>query len=130
MQDSTAQPTRHVHLPFDMSLAACKGMDVASFFPSSSSGTNHKKIPSAARAIAVCSGCAVLEQCRDYGIRYEANGIWGGLTETEREYRRVELGIRLPLGEKTDLTSRARSKHARRLRYLRDKETKGIEETK
>ena len=128
MQQTPTTVTRKVHLPFDMSLAACRGMDVASFFPTSVSGTNHRKLPSAARAITVCNGCAVLEECRDYGIRNEANGIWGGLTETEREHRRIELGIMLPQGERTDLTSRARRSHMKRKQ--RERQQQGLNEIK
>lgn len=129
MYHSPTPVSRQVHLPFDISLAACRGMDVAPFFPTASSGINHKKLPATIRAIAVCNGCAVLEQCRDYGIRNEANGIWGGLTETEREHRRVELGIILPLGERTDLTSRARRLHLKRKRRERE-QTEGANEIK
>ncbi|MEO8784791.1 MAG: WhiB family transcriptional regulator [Candidatus Saccharimonadales bacterium] len=41
--------------------------------------------PDSAKAIAVCAGCAVLKQCRDYALSTrEPNGIWGGLTERQR----------------------------------------------
>lgn len=39
----------------------------------------------ASRAIPVCEDCPVLEPCRAWGLRWERYGIWGGLTETQRE---------------------------------------------
>ena len=44
-------------------------------------------------ALLVCARCPVLERCRDYAIRArEAYGIWGGLTEDDRElmFRRMD----------------------------------------
>lgn len=38
-----------------------------------------------AHAKALCARCPVLEDCRAHGIAHEQWGIWGGLTETERE---------------------------------------------
>lgn len=46
------------------------------------------------RAKAICADCAVRIECADYAIRaHEPYGIWGGLTEEEREqiYSRIPL---------------------------------------
>jgi WhiB family redox-sensing transcriptional regulator len=38
-----------------------------------------------AKAKAICAGCPVLDDCRNYAIAAgEPVGIWGGLTEDER----------------------------------------------
>ena len=48
--------------------------------------------------------CTHQEQCLDYALIAEPFGIWGGTTEMEREYIRVQLGIEclreLPLSRK------------------------------
>lgn len=36
------------------------------------------------RAQALCSGCRVLELCRELAMRRPGDGIWGGLTTAER----------------------------------------------
>jgi WhiB family redox-sensing transcriptional regulator len=44
-------------------------------------------------AKAVCAGCSVRLDCADYAIRArEPYGVWGGLTEEDREriYRRMD----------------------------------------
>ena len=51
-------------------------MDPDLFYPSS--GESH------AMAVEVCASCPVREQCRDYGMA-EDHGIWGGLSERERQ---------------------------------------------
>ncbi len=35
-------------------------------------------------AKAVCASCPVREACREWGLKYEKFGIWGGLNERER----------------------------------------------
>lgn len=38
------------------------------------------------RAVAVCQQCPVIQQCREHALRVrEPYGVWGGLTEQERE---------------------------------------------
>lgn len=38
------------------------------------------------RAKQVCAGCPVLEACRQHALSVqEAYGVWGGLTENERD---------------------------------------------
>lgn len=39
-----------------------------------------------ARAVALCHACPVIEQCREHALTVpEPYGVWGGLTEEERE---------------------------------------------
>ena len=63
--------------------AACLDEDPELFFPIGKGG------PAAAQIIkakAVCAGCPVLEKCRAHGLSVrEPYGVWGGLTEEDRE---------------------------------------------
>lgn len=37
----------------------------------------------------MCFGCPYLDECRDYSIRHEKYGYWGGMSSIERrQYRR------------------------------------------
>lgn len=42
---------------------------------------------------AVCATCPYQEQCRDWGLRNERYGMWGGLVEEERQQVRRLLRI-------------------------------------
>ena len=64
---------------------ACRGMDSAFFFhPEGERGparTNRET-----RAKQVCGTCPVLEQCRRHALSvHEPYGVWGGLSESERD---------------------------------------------
>lgn len=64
--------------------SACYGMDQRLFFgtPGEDKGNEAGRI---AEAKAVCAGCPVVEQCRDYAMTIrEKYGVWGGLTGGER----------------------------------------------
>lgn len=66
--------------------AACRGPYQAIFFPPSKSERRKEKRFREQRAKEICSGCAVLEECRTYAFEInEQHGIWGGLTEKERK---------------------------------------------
>lgn len=41
------------------------------------------------------SGCPVYRACREWGIRHEKFGCWGGLADRALTKQRKELGIRL-----------------------------------
>ncbi|OXM67019.1 WhiB family transcriptional regulator [Amycolatopsis vastitatis] len=64
---------------------SCRGMDSASFFhPDGERGPARARRE--ARAKAVCLSCPVLEMCRSHALAvHEPYGIWGGLSESERE---------------------------------------------
>jgi WhiB family redox-sensing transcriptional regulator len=52
------------------------------FFPVGNTGPALLQIE---QARAVCGGCAVLEQCRDWSLETgQEFGVWGGLSEVER----------------------------------------------
>jgi len=43
----------------------------------------------------ICSSCEMLEPCREYAIRFEDIGFWGGLAPGERRRIRREQGIQI-----------------------------------
>lgn len=63
----------------------CRGMDSAYFFhPDGERGPARARRE--AKAKEVCHRCPVLEQCRKHALTVqEPYGIWGGLSESERE---------------------------------------------
>ena len=64
-------------------LAACQTAEPDLFFPISAVGLAENDV---ARARAVCQQCRVRAKCLDYALATrQADGIWGGLTETERQ---------------------------------------------
>lgn len=63
----------------------CRGLDSAYFFhPDNERGpTRQARVT---RAKAICRRCPVVEECRQHALTVqEPYGIWGGLTENERE---------------------------------------------
>lgn len=64
---------------------SCRGMDSGSFFhPDGERGPARARRE--ARAKAVCRACPVLELCREHALAvHEPYGVWGGLSENERE---------------------------------------------
>jgi WhiB family redox-sensing transcriptional regulator len=64
---------------------ACRRTDPDTFFhPEGERGPRKEARDRAAKAI--CAGCPVLVQCRRHSLQVrEPYGVWGGLTEEERE---------------------------------------------
>jgi WhiB family transcriptional regulator, redox-sensing transcriptional regulator len=76
---------------------SCRDADPRLFFhPEGERGPARRERDAAARA--VCSTCPVLEQCREHALTVrEPYGVWGGLTEDDREaVYAAERGRRLP----------------------------------
>ena len=79
---------------------ACRGMDSAFFFhPEGERGP--ARASREARAKAVCQRCPVIEECRRHALAVqEPYGIWGGLSESERDRlldrRTRRLALRSP----------------------------------
>lgn len=68
--------------------AACRDEDPELFFPTTTSGPEHDRQVSMAKA--VCERCAVRYNClEDALLRRVKDGIWGGMTDIER--RRLAL---------------------------------------
>ena len=63
----------------------CRGVDSSFFFhPDGERGP--ARAQREARAKAMCARCPVLEQCRSHAMAVqEPYGIWGGMSESERE---------------------------------------------
>jgi hypothetical protein len=67
---------------------ACEGIEVNEFFEFPSGSTvDYSELR------AVCGGCHVLEDCREWAIANEEFGFWGGMTALERQRERIERGI-------------------------------------
>ena len=64
---------------------ACLEADPSLFFhPDGERGPARARRDAA--AVAVCAGCPVLQACRNHGLSVrEPYGVWGGLTEDDRE---------------------------------------------
>lgn len=58
-------------------------MDPDLWFPEG--GTN------ARQAKAVCATCPLIEPCRRHGLEHEHHGIWGGLSEKDRQKVRRQM---------------------------------------
>lgn len=73
-----------------LSHGACRGQTTVDFYAEHTSmiGRMEQK-----RAVSVCQNCKVMIQCRDYSLRYERFGVWGGLTELQRHRERKRLNI-------------------------------------
>ncbi|MBO3128481.1 WhiB family transcriptional regulator [Dermatophilus congolensis] len=65
--------------------AACRDADPAIFFhPEGERGSARRNRDHAAQKI--CASCPVQPQCREHALDVnEPYGVWGGLTETQRE---------------------------------------------
>jgi len=66
-------------------LGACRGLDTELFFhPEGERGPRRSNREAAAKA--VCATCPVLLRCREAALAArEPYGVWGGLSEHERE---------------------------------------------
>lgn len=77
--------------------SSCSQIDPELFYPDKE---NHLSPKTAKK---VCAGCPVLDQCLDWALETrEKHGIWGGLTETERN---VLLKNRFPSEASSQLES-------------------------
>lgn len=68
--------------------AACRDLDTDIFFPESDDDAD--------RALEVCASCPVRHECLEFALlTRQDDGVWGGMTETERRRlrrRRREAG--------------------------------------
>lgn len=87
-----------------MDMAACRGEDPALFYP--------ERYESTTEAKAMCASCPVRIDCLEYALSLpisDDHGIWGGLSERERDRIRSQRGGLAPCG-----TSAAYERHRRR----------------
>lgn len=81
-------------LPFDTSLSACLEHGVGVFYPLAEHAHMSSKIRFLIlKAKSICNTCPVREPCLEYALSNESYGIWGGMSETERQYERLERGL-------------------------------------
>lgn len=90
---------------FDMKSGACVGKPTNWWFPEDVS-RNAKE--NSRNAKIICRGCAVIDKCLEFSLRHETHGIWGGLSETEREQKRRQYGIQLSDVAQVGMSSNAR----------------------
>lgn len=58
---------------------ACRSADPELFFPIATG------VVAVRKALRICAGCEVRQQCLDFAMRSgEMNGVWGGTTAEER----------------------------------------------
>ena len=71
-----------LHPPHWTEFAECQYTDPETFFPEKGGSTRPAK--------RICAGCEVQPQCLDFALaRPELFGVWGGLSERERQQLRV-----------------------------------------
>jgi WhiB family redox-sensing transcriptional regulator len=67
--------------------AQCRGQDASVFFSPPHLEKRDERELREAQAKAICSGCPVVMDCRDFALfTREPHGIWGGLNEIERRH--------------------------------------------
>jgi WhiB family redox-sensing transcriptional regulator len=77
--------------------SACLNTDPDVFFPLAVGTAATKQVN---RALRICDGCAVRQQCLDFALRSgEKDGIWGGTTPEDRVRARRARNRRRPARE-------------------------------
>lgn len=76
----------------------CKGQTDLFYRPYSSKAAARILI---AQVKAICASCAHLDPCREWGIKHEEFGVWGGWTEQERRAYRINNDVTLERPEAT-----------------------------
>ena len=96
MADIRRLPSPHADAWDWQLLGACRGTDGDLFFhPENERGPARSRREAAAKAI--CLTCPVLARCREHALAVrEPYGVWGGMSETEREALLGREGERLP----------------------------------
>lgn len=73
----------------DFTSATCSGIGIEFFFPEDKgSGTSAEE----RMAKRLCLACPVLKECREWGMRHELYGIWGGMSPRDRMVARRKTG--------------------------------------
>jgi WhiB family redox-sensing transcriptional regulator len=69
--------------------AACRDAEPELFFPISATRASKATVRRAKR---ICAACPVSSDCLSYALAHrQEQGIWGGLTDEERQLRRRKL---------------------------------------
>lgn len=73
--------------------AACNGVDPETFFLEHNT-RGKTKYSKEQKAIAICNTCPVKQECLDHALKVpEIFGVWGGMTEDQRQSLVKKLGI-------------------------------------
>lgn len=78
--------------------AACAGTGVEAWFAEDNSKSREDK----ATMRRLCHSCAVVQDCLDHALRYEASGYWAATTPSDRKRLRSKLRVSfvgVPTGE-------------------------------
>ncbi|MFM9026524.1 MAG: WhiB family transcriptional regulator [Bacteroidota bacterium] len=81
----------------------CSGNDLNIWFPHAEKTGNkakfvenyRKALEDTKTAKQICSECSIQITCLSYALYHESYGIWGGLTERERQTMRRKQGIKM-----------------------------------
>ena len=69
--------------------SACRGEAGVDFYPPMHHERKHERLARERRATAVCASCPVRLDCLEHAVAAdERYGIWGGLTQDERQQLR------------------------------------------
>lgn len=68
--------------------ARCEQIGEVIFFPEINDSSYYTSM-----AKMICSGCPLIQKCRDYAIHNLVDGIWGGMTKRERQIYRAKHNI-------------------------------------
>ena len=71
----------------DWSEAACRGEDMSLFFPEQ--GKYNPNV------VKICNSCPIFEQCLEWAVHREFEGIWAGTNRDWRKAERTRRGITL-----------------------------------
>lgn len=82
-----------IHRPAWMAHAACAGQPTSLWYPPTAlasqqrtRGVGQRVADQTTRAVAICRGCPVRVHCAAHALANdETFGVWGGLTERQRE---------------------------------------------
>lgn len=81
--------------PWNFEDPRCKGIDTEMYYPVEDSSS----FPEKSLIVSICNSCTHLTECGEWGIKNERFGIWGGLTQNQRNRIRASRGIVIPFGE-------------------------------
>jgi hypothetical protein len=98
----------------------CASTDPEIFFASELKGSSVVRDYAYARKI--CSTCPYREPCAEYGLHNRVMGVWGGLSEQQREFLRKTRNISpKPLELGIILISKATPKSKQKMKNKREK---------
>jgi WhiB family redox-sensing transcriptional regulator len=70
--------------------ALCKGIGLEFYYPEDESSGTSEEMRMAKK---LCGSCPVLDACKEWGLRHEMYGVWGGLSPLDRRKERRRRGI-------------------------------------